>query len=98
MRRSLCLFAVVILTAASLVSAQTVDEILAKHYEARGGIDKIRSVESARREGTITMSPSAPTENRRWHTVMASSFRFRPFRMPLRSSMRMKSFPLPCIL
>jgi outer membrane lipoprotein-sorting protein len=55
MRRSLCLLAIVVLGASSLVTAQTVDEILAKHYEARGGIDKIRSIESARRQGTINI-------------------------------------------
>ena len=53
MRRSVRLSALVVLAVTPLVSAQTVDEILAKHYEARGGIDKIRSITSARRQGTI---------------------------------------------
>jgi len=55
MRRSFCLSAIVAVAAISLVSAQTVDEILQKHYEARGGLEKIRSIQSARRQGTIMM-------------------------------------------
>jgi outer membrane lipoprotein-sorting protein len=40
-----------------VVSAQTLDEILAKNLEARGGIDAILAIKSARASGTMTMGP-----------------------------------------
>ncbi len=40
---------------ASVVSAQTVDEIIAKNIQARGGMDKIKSVETIRSSGTMSM-------------------------------------------
>jgi outer membrane lipoprotein-sorting protein len=39
------------------VAAQTVDEILAKHIEARGGKEKLAAVQSARATGKMTMGP-----------------------------------------
>jgi outer membrane lipoprotein-sorting protein len=41
--------------AAVAASAQTVDEIIAKHLEARGGKDKIKAVQSLRFEGKIVL-------------------------------------------
>ena len=35
----------------------TLDEVLAKHYEARGGLDKIRAVNSVRSSGDFAMGP-----------------------------------------
>jgi outer membrane lipoprotein-sorting protein len=35
----------------------TLDEVLAKHYEARGGLDTIRAVNSMRSSGDFTMGP-----------------------------------------
>ncbi len=43
----------VLFSAATL--AQTLDEVLAKHYEARGGLEKITAVSSARITGTMSM-------------------------------------------
>jgi hypothetical protein len=37
--------------------AQTVDELIAKASEARGGLDKMKSVESVRMTGKMTMGP-----------------------------------------
>jgi outer membrane lipoprotein-sorting protein len=37
--------------------AQTVDEVIAKNLQARGGLDKIKSVQSARMTGTMTAGP-----------------------------------------
>jgi len=45
------------LALASLAPAQTVDEILAKNFEAKGGIAKIRAVQSIRISGKITIGP-----------------------------------------
>lgn len=40
---------------APLASAQTLDEVLAKHYEAMGGLDKLRAVKSYRMTGKMVM-------------------------------------------
>jgi hypothetical protein len=53
-RSSLLLLAVVY---SSLVSVQTLDEIIAKNSEARGGIDNILAIKSAQATGTMTMGP-----------------------------------------
>lgn len=39
------------------MSAQTVDEIIAKNVQARGGMDKIKSVQTIRSTATMTMGP-----------------------------------------
>jgi outer membrane lipoprotein-sorting protein len=38
-------------------SAQTVDEVIAKNLEARGGVDKIKAVKSMRMTGKMTVGP-----------------------------------------
>ena len=38
-------------------SAQTVDEIIAKNLKARGGLDKLKSVQSIRMSGKMTVGP-----------------------------------------
>jgi hypothetical protein len=38
-------------------SAQNLDEVLNKYYQARGGLDKIKAVQSMRLTGKITMGP-----------------------------------------
>ena len=53
----------------SLLSAQTVDEIIAKNVQARGGMDKIKSVQTIRTSGTMSMgggmeAPGAMTVKR----------------------------------
>ncbi len=45
------LLAASVLTFATLAPAQTVDEILAKNFEAKGGLAKIRAVQSMRVTG-----------------------------------------------
>ncbi len=42
---------------ASLAPAQTVDEILAKNFEAKGGLTKIRAVQSMRITAKMTIGP-----------------------------------------
>lgn len=51
------MLAVSLLALASLAPAQTVDEVLAKNAEAKGGLDKIRAVKSMRVTATITIGP-----------------------------------------
>ena len=51
------LLAVAALGFASVAPAQTLDEILAKNYEAKGGLAKIRAVQSVRVSGNITLGP-----------------------------------------
>ena len=58
MRRSLTIFttaAVALLLAAPAVRAQTVDEIIAKNLEAKGGVEKLKGTESVRMTGTATV-------------------------------------------
>jgi outer membrane lipoprotein-sorting protein len=38
-------------------AAQTVDEVIAKSFEARGGLDKLKAVQSIRMTGRMTMGP-----------------------------------------
>lgn len=45
------------LTFAPAAQAQTVDEVLAKHYEAVGGLEKLKALNSMRVTGTIGMGP-----------------------------------------
>ena len=42
---------------AAPAAAQTVDEVIAKHLEARGGLDKIRAVQSMKMTGKMTVGP-----------------------------------------
>jgi hypothetical protein len=44
---------VCLLVGADLVHAQTVDEIVAKNIEAKGGVDKLKSVQSMKLTGTL---------------------------------------------
>jgi outer membrane lipoprotein-sorting protein len=43
--------------AAAPASAQTLDEILAKNATARGGLDKLKAVQTMRLTGTLTVGP-----------------------------------------
>ena len=38
-------------------SAQTLDEVLAKNFKAKGGLDKLKAVQTTRVSGTITIGP-----------------------------------------
>ena len=42
---------------AAPTAAQTVDEVIAKHVEARGGLDKIKAVQSMKMTGKMTVGP-----------------------------------------
>ena len=55
-RRLLMLLAVGLLLA-PVSRAQTVDEILAKHFETMGGLEKIKALNSMRLTGTMTVGP-----------------------------------------
>lgn len=55
-RKLLPLFALGLLLA-PVAQAQTVDEILAKHFETMGGLEKIKALNSMRVSGTMTMGP-----------------------------------------
>ena len=46
-----------VLGLASPLAAQTVDEIIAKNVQARGGMDKLKAVQSLRMTGKMTMGP-----------------------------------------
>lgn len=55
-RRSVPLL-VVALLAASVAHAQTVDEVLAKHFEAQGGVEKLRKLQTIRMIGKMQVGP-----------------------------------------
>ena len=57
LRKIMTLIGLGVLLSAPVVYAQTVDEILAKHYEACGGLTKMKAVNSMRVAGTITVGP-----------------------------------------
>jgi hypothetical protein len=57
MLRKLIPLLVLGLVLAPVTHAQTVDEILAKHYEAEGGLDKLKSIQTRRVTGTMMMGP-----------------------------------------
>jgi outer membrane lipoprotein-sorting protein len=45
------------LVLAATAGAQTLEEVLAKYYEARGGLDKLTAIQTAKITGTMTMGP-----------------------------------------
>jgi hypothetical protein len=49
------LFAAAVLAAPA--AAQTVDELIAKSYEARGGLDKLKAIQAIRMAGKMSMGP-----------------------------------------
>ena len=55
-RKTLMLLALGLLLA-PVVHAQTVDEILAKHYQTMGGLEKIKALNSMRVTGTVAVGP-----------------------------------------
>lgn len=53
-----CVMGLLALTLPALpATAQTVDELIAKNVEARGGLDKMKSVQTMRMTGKMTMGP-----------------------------------------
>ncbi len=55
-RRSIPLILAMLL-AAPVVHAQTVDEVLAKHFEAQGGVDKLHKLQTVRMIGKMQVGP-----------------------------------------
>jgi outer membrane lipoprotein-sorting protein len=65
----LSLIAGLLVLLASILPAQTVDEIIAKNIQARGGMDKIKSVQTLRSTATMSMgggmeAPGSMTQKR----------------------------------
>lgn len=52
--------AVILLCLVASLNAQTVDDIIAKAIAARGGIDKLKAIQSQRLTGSITMGAHTP--------------------------------------
>lgn len=57
LRKSAIRVVVAAVLAAGPVAAQTVDEIIAKNVEARGGMDKLKAIRTLRISGKMTMGP-----------------------------------------
>jgi outer membrane lipoprotein-sorting protein len=57
MLKKVCLSIVALAVLIPGLYAQTVDEIIAKNIQARGGMDKLKSVKSIRTTATMTMGP-----------------------------------------
>ncbi|MGC2247627.1 MAG: hypothetical protein WA609_13575 [Terriglobales bacterium] len=55
MLKKLCLAAVALAVLVPVLSAQTVDEIIAKNIQARGGMEKLKSIKSIKTIATMTM-------------------------------------------
>jgi outer membrane lipoprotein-sorting protein len=57
MFRKMCFGIVAVAVLAPAVWAQTADEIIAKNIQARGGLDKLKSVQSMKATATMAMGP-----------------------------------------
>lgn len=57
MLRKVCLAIVVVTFAVPALWAQTADDIIAKNIQARGGMDKLKSVQSVKSTATMAMGP-----------------------------------------
>ena len=57
MLRKVCLAVVALAVLVPALSAQTVDEVIAKNIQARGGMDKLKSIKSIKTTATMTMGP-----------------------------------------
>jgi hypothetical protein len=56
-KRALCKLSLFFCSLVLPVAAQTADEILTKYFAARGGLDKIKAIQSERVTGTIYFGP-----------------------------------------
>jgi hypothetical protein len=52
-----CLLTLAAAAVSPAAGAQTVDELIAKNVEARGGLDKMKAVQAVRMSGKMTMGP-----------------------------------------
>ena len=57
MFKRVCLLAVVMAVMAPCLLAQSVDDIIAKYVQARGGAEKLKSVQSMKTTATMSMGP-----------------------------------------
>jgi outer membrane lipoprotein-sorting protein len=57
MSRKVCLSMIALAVLAPCLLAQTVDEIIAKNVQARGGAEKLKSVKSIKSTATMSMGP-----------------------------------------
>ena len=57
MVKKLCLAVVGLVAIVPCLAAQTVDEIIAKNIQARGGAEKLKSVKSIKSTATLAMGP-----------------------------------------
>jgi len=57
MIRKVYVWMIALVVLAPCLSAQNVDEIIAKYVQARGGADKLKSVQSIKTTATMTMGP-----------------------------------------
>ena len=57
MLRKLCLGILAVAVLIPAMSAQTVDEVIAKNIQARGGMDKLKGVQSMKATATMAMGP-----------------------------------------
>lgn len=74
MRRWICILAVVVIAGSWAVLAQTADEIIQKNHEARGGLEKIKSVETARIQGTMSMGGQSAPFTFEWKSPAKTRF------------------------
>jgi outer membrane lipoprotein-sorting protein len=49
--------AAALVAGASALGAETVDQVVAKNLDARGGVEKLTSIQSVRMSGTLTLGP-----------------------------------------
>jgi outer membrane lipoprotein-sorting protein len=57
MFKKVCLAVTALAVLVPVLSAQTVDEVIAKNIQARGGMDKLKSIKSIKTTATMTMGP-----------------------------------------
>lgn len=57
MIRKFCVSIIALAVLVPCLSAQSVDEIIAKNVQARGGVDKLKSVQSIKSTATMSMGP-----------------------------------------